>query len=170
MTLDQLASLGEFVGGIGVIVSLVFVGIQIRQNTNSIKGQSELDLNQRYAELHGRANVSDELPRIWDKAINNPNELSEEEIRRARWLIAEHFLIYEGAFHLYRRGGISEETWRVKMAFMKNILENRIYREWWEGRMTPMTEEFRRYVDNYDESDQGLWQPTPVVIENQNDT
>ena len=76
MTLDQLANFGEFIGGLGVIISLIFVGIQIRQNTNSIRAQSELDLSQRYADLHGRANLNSELPRIWDKAISDPENLT----------------------------------------------------------------------------------------------
>jgi hypothetical protein len=36
MTLDQLATLASIVGSLGVIASLVFVGMQIRQNTSAI--------------------------------------------------------------------------------------------------------------------------------------
>ena len=33
MTLDDLGNLGEFVAAIGVVVSLIYLGRQIRQNT-----------------------------------------------------------------------------------------------------------------------------------------
>jgi len=35
MSLETLSQLGEFVGGFGVILSLVYVAIQVRSNTNS---------------------------------------------------------------------------------------------------------------------------------------
>jgi hypothetical protein len=35
MNLETMSQLGEFVGGFGVILSLVYVAIQARSNTNS---------------------------------------------------------------------------------------------------------------------------------------
>ena len=40
MTLSDLANIGEFVGGIGVVVTLIFVGIQLRQNTRAVQRSS----------------------------------------------------------------------------------------------------------------------------------
>ena len=40
MTLDQLANIGEFVGGVGVLVTLTFVGVQLRQNTRAVQRSS----------------------------------------------------------------------------------------------------------------------------------
>ncbi len=35
MSLEDLGNLGEFLGSIGVIVSLIYLALQIRQNTRS---------------------------------------------------------------------------------------------------------------------------------------
>ena len=35
MTLEQLSFLAQIVGAVGVLASLIFVGLQIRQNTQS---------------------------------------------------------------------------------------------------------------------------------------
>ena len=37
MTLAQLANIGEFLGGIGVFVTLFFVAVQLRQNTRACR-------------------------------------------------------------------------------------------------------------------------------------
>ncbi len=37
MSLDDLGNLGDFLGGLAVIVSFVYLGLQIRQNTASIR-------------------------------------------------------------------------------------------------------------------------------------
>ncbi len=43
MTLQDLGSLGELVGGIAVVVSVVYLAIQIRHNT---RGQEKRDATQ----------------------------------------------------------------------------------------------------------------------------
>jgi len=37
MSLEQLSNLAQVVGSIGVIVSLIFVGLQIKQNTRALQ-------------------------------------------------------------------------------------------------------------------------------------
>ena len=44
MTLADLGNLGEFIGSIGVVISLVYVGLQIRQNTEATRDMSAQNL------------------------------------------------------------------------------------------------------------------------------
>jgi len=37
MDLTQLANLGEFIGGVAVLATLVYLAIQVRQNTRSLQ-------------------------------------------------------------------------------------------------------------------------------------
>ncbi len=37
MTLEDLGNLGEFLGAIGVIVTLVYLAVQVRQNTRMMR-------------------------------------------------------------------------------------------------------------------------------------
>ena len=39
MTLETMAQLGEFVGGFGVIFSFVYLAIQMRSNTNTLRAE-----------------------------------------------------------------------------------------------------------------------------------
>lgn len=48
MTLAELGALGEFLGAIGVIASLVYLSIQIRQNTRSMNDGRRAALAQTY--------------------------------------------------------------------------------------------------------------------------
>jgi hypothetical protein len=40
LTLAQLSDLGELLGGVAVFASLVYLAIQIRQNTRSVRGST----------------------------------------------------------------------------------------------------------------------------------
>lgn len=37
---ESLGNIGDFIGGIGVIITLIYLAYQIRQNTNSIRVSS----------------------------------------------------------------------------------------------------------------------------------
>jgi len=39
MTLSQLGDLGDFLGGIGVIVTLVYLAVQIRHDTQAVRAR-----------------------------------------------------------------------------------------------------------------------------------
>lgn len=47
--LDELGNLGDFIGGIAVLVTLVYLAIQIRQNTAQVKIGSEIARTDTYA-------------------------------------------------------------------------------------------------------------------------
>lgn len=148
MNLEQLANVGEFLGGVAVVVSLIYLAVQIRQNTNSVRAQAELGMNTRFADWHGRVNDHPDLSRIWDTATEDSENMSDEDIRRYRWLIAELFLIYEGWFQLYLRSGISDSSWNTKMDALKVLLDHPVISEWWESRMTPLSDEFRDHLNH----------------------
>lgn len=147
MDLEQLANIGEFLSGIAVLISLIYLGVQINQNTKSVRAQSELEMNQRFADWHGRANSNPELSRIWDAAAEDWESMNSEDIRRYRWFIAELFLIYEACFQLYQKKDISNDSWNSKMDALKVLLGHPLILEWWESRMTPMSNEFRDHLD-----------------------
>ena len=47
--LDELGNLGDFIGGVAVLVTLVYVAIQIRQNTAQLKIGGEIARTDTYA-------------------------------------------------------------------------------------------------------------------------
>ena len=51
MTLEELGNLGEAIGAVGVIFSLVYVAIQIRQQNKIAKAQFGNSLTQRLYDL-----------------------------------------------------------------------------------------------------------------------
>ena len=46
MTLDDLGNIGEFLGAIAVVASLLYLSMQIRQNTRSVKSATAQSASQ----------------------------------------------------------------------------------------------------------------------------
>ena len=71
MTLEQLANIGEFAGLLGVILTLLFLVVQIRANTRSVQ-HSIVDANYTmYLEVVADANRVPEVAQAVHKAFTN---------------------------------------------------------------------------------------------------
>lgn len=156
MTIQDLGSIGELVAAIATVATLGYLGLGIRQNTQSVRWSTELELSKLVIDFHARATGQPELLRIYDAAVD-PSSLRPEDVRRFRWFIAEWFVIFDGQYDFYRKGLISEESWKPKIAACLGLLENPIIADWWEKRQAPLSGEFREYIESIRDSPDRSW-------------
>lgn len=146
MTWEIVAAVSEFIGSIGVIITLVFLAIQIHQNTTSIKAQSELEMSFRISDWYSRVNNNPALGEIFDNAFKDPDSLNNGELAQFLWHISELYSIYEGCYYLYRKGDIEKNSWNSKMEAATHLLDNPLVAKWWELKSAPLSEEFRSHI------------------------
>ena len=111
MKIDQIR-LFEIIGILAVVVSLVFVTIELRNNTNAIYSQT----NQGLVELNSDLNIArmenSELADLWVRGGTDPETLTEVEQYRYRMMKGSVFNIWEQAFYSYTNGTLTDELWR----------------------------------------------------------
>lgn len=74
MTIQDLGSLGEFVASFGVIASLIYLAVQVRQNTHQIRQSVNSIEMEAYGDLIGR--ITD-----YNLAVMRDRSLSELMVR-----------------------------------------------------------------------------------------
>ena len=157
MNWEAAGAIGEILGAAGVIATLGYLAIQIRQNTESLRATSEHGLSQQSADWMSRMASQPELSRIYDAAADDPTSLTPEELSRFGWVVGELFMIYEGHYQLYRKGLITESSWKGKDKVMHGLLQNPVVAEWWAERLTPFSEEFYDHIEGRRGSYDGSW-------------
>ena len=151
---QMLGSYGEFVGAIAVVATLLYLSIQIRQNSNTIGGGTEMDLARELAAWHSRVTSQPDLIGLYEKGATNES-MTEAETLRYRWLIAELLYIYEGAFRQHKRGLISDESWNQYVVSTIGLLRPDVIRAWWEQRTSALSDEFFTYIETRRIEDDG---------------
>lgn len=127
MTIIELGALGELLGAIGVIITLAYLAVQIKQNTHSINENKRLALAQTYQmradALQGmlvQAAVSEKLGPLIFKltTFGYPTDLSsldritdEERGIFRQWQIAQQ-THWDNMFYQYQQGYLDEEYYR----------------------------------------------------------
>ena len=76
--METLGNLGDFVGGIAVVVTLIYLALQIRQNTQATKVASMVGVIEFTMQANSRVS-SAHLPNVLAK-LNRGDRLEEEEL------------------------------------------------------------------------------------------
>ena len=89
MTLEDLGNLSEIIGAIAVVVSLVYLAVQIRQNTAQIRESSQVSrllLQENFVsgqeELIRSFLENEEMFRVWRLGTTTTDELSGDDRER----------------------------------------------------------------------------------------
>ncbi len=129
MPLDQLANIAEISAAALVIVSLIYVGLQVRQNTVTIKSQAVGSANQQAkTELLWFGNK--EFAPLFQKSINAPETLTKDDIHQ---LNVWNLMVLNGRsndYQLYKMGTLTEERWKVNEPAVKYVLSGEWHRNW----------------------------------------
>ena len=87
MNLTQLANLGEFIGGIAVLVTLIYLAVQVRQSADAQRQANELakaDALQKSVAADSKIRqmlVDEGVNALWLKAVNDEDMTPTEEQR-----------------------------------------------------------------------------------------
>ncbi len=146
MTLADLAAIGSFLSGIAVVISFVFLTLQIRQsnrNQRSLIQQARTGRN-----LDTLLHLTDEyISETIAEADLNCAGLSPARIWAFYGLAGSVFWNYEDSFMQLRAGTLEKRSWDSDVATIRRLLQYPAYRIAWKMARGGMSGEYRDYVD-----------------------
>lgn len=142
-----LRAISEVTGAVAVIITLIYLAVQIRQGINSVQGATEVELSKQFADYHARIAESPELRSTWDKATAEEN-LTDDERATYIWLIAQLFFLLEGFFRQYKRNLLDEKSWQPLEVMLLGFLQKQLVAAWWAERAAPISPAFRDHIDS----------------------
>jgi len=162
INLDQLASIGELLGGVGVILSLLYLAFQLRDHSRGLRSESYGRSLDRLARMQERFAEDSDFSKIYNKGLANPESLSVEERIRFTWGCTEMFGDFEYMHYQHRQGDLPEEIWHRWRETIKFWLSFPGIRAWWHGKPSPFSIEFSSFVedcirDGYQPERPGAW-------------
>jgi hypothetical protein len=156
MNWEAIGAIGEILGALAVVVSILYLSIQIRSNTRATKASASFDATHSWAlsneQAHGMSaeDIAD-LNASYD--INaNPNVLSEVGRFRVEAFHRALFQKLEGQYFLYKFGYLEPDLWEKRSAWAHGVIQLPFYRNWWENELTQSvySDEFVNAVTSVD--------------------
>ncbi len=111
MTLQDLGAIGELIGSVGVVVSLIYLAIQLRHNTTGIR----LAAHQHVVIANSAVTMApaqnlEFASLLWKGVVSSKNLEEENQVAFGLWC-HQYFSMIQAWHQLYLAGAIDEEIW-----------------------------------------------------------
>ena len=132
MTLEQFAYLAEIIGVVVVVVSLIYLAQQVRQNNKQLESQSY----QAWVASNLQINMSISDPALsaiiaeWNADSANLSDKSYVAYAMSHLAIMQ---MAQAADYLYRSGSLDRDLWEGEMNRAAGILAMPGVRQWWDA-------------------------------------
>ena len=113
MTLSDLANLGEFIGGIAVIVTLIYLAVQLKQNSKMARANAVATLLARYESPNAILAGSAEASRVFRLGTYSDGELNEDESTQYHCICIQFLAVVYAAYKFQCDGILSQEQWQI---------------------------------------------------------
>ncbi len=148
LDITTLAAWGEFIGGIGVIASLVYLATQIRQNSKLLTASAATTTDSYNSTTATLLAQDPEVARIWWDGLADREALSEPDRRRFDSLNALLLNGFQQQFRLTRKGVLDPDVLADGEQGMRWVRQQPGFRQWWkQWAGNTYSGDFKNYMD-----------------------
>lgn len=145
--LKKVALLVEVLGGIAILISLVFVGIQLRENTKATRSATATatieTMNNWYVTMGTNAEASASFYRF----LADPESMTKEERLQHIYNFHGLFLAFQNSYYLSLEGTLDKRIPKSLNQVIYGVKDQPGFHLYWKSRKDIFFEEYRDYVD-----------------------
>jgi hypothetical protein len=141
----SLADLASLASSIAVLVSLLFLALQVRQSNRNQRSLMQQGRTSRNVDLLFRL-ADPKVSDLWVR-ISTGESLEDAEYYMLYGYMASVFWSYEDSFFQFRSGMLDASSWASDLATLKRLLSNPAYRAVWTAVRSAIGEEYRSFLD-----------------------
>lgn len=142
---EAIGALAEGLGAIAVIATVIYVALQIRNNSEAVLGSTEHALISQEMSL---AALIAEHANIYRRGKRNIDELDADEVVVFEQLVIASMALLYSAFAQYKRGLIPESTWHAYLSDWPNYINQPGFQAQWKQLKNSYPPEFIDSLDN----------------------
>jgi len=147
MTLSQLADLGELLGGIAVVASLVYLALQIRQNTRTVRASTLHQNTDLWTSTFLRL-AEPGTAQAYVAGMAASPDIRPLHYTQFFFICRAMFLGFENQYYQMRQGVLDPETYAAyQRSISTQFLAFRGFRAWWQQSRSVFSPSFVAHID-----------------------
>ena len=152
MNWDAIGAVGEIVGAVAVVLSLVYLAIQIKNQNFEAKAATIQQVLQNNSTTISQLQ-DPELAKIWLVGTENLDALSDVDRLRFVIYVTTIMRFYENAYFQWRSGRLDDESWHALMGVVRDVKSTNMYSTFLEIRRHHFRPEFLSYLEDLEVGD-----------------
>ncbi len=145
--LQALGNIGEFVGALGVVVSLVYLARQMTHNTQSVRAASFNSMVENSIRLLEHAFRDSEFAAFLAHAEADPAALTPEELVRWDAYMTAVYRHFGNLQYAHRVGTLDSQMYDAYRATLKDHLRTESWAEWFKNNRHVFSDSLGKQVD-----------------------
>jgi hypothetical protein len=133
MNWEAVGAVAEAVGALGVIVSLLYLAVQIRQSNRGLRATAYKDLLLSIVSTREFISSSSELPDVWHAGLRSFDSLSEADRYRFATIMARAITNLEIALHFHELGVLEYSMLEPRERTILGLLRSPGGTAWWKN-------------------------------------
>ena len=147
MSISDLGSLGEFISSIAVLVTLIYVALQIRQNTYATRAVSHHAITDALNQLNLTIANNEKTAQLWLTGMNDRSSLSGVQLEQFEALLRTYMHVCDTMYYQAQVGAGDDGLWRAEERYLGAILTSRGGGEWLRENSPSISTGFRNAID-----------------------
>ncbi|HKJ15951.1 MAG TPA: hypothetical protein VJ984_01205 [Xanthomonadales bacterium] len=147
LKLPELANLAEIIGAFAVVVSLIYVGIQVNDSTAAVRAASANDANVALQSWYLEVGSDQQTSELFYKALTSEEALSNAEEFQFLMMLHGAFLAFQNSYLLAEEGTIDSELREAITAAILGVKSLPGMARYWRQRRSYLHSGFADYVD-----------------------
>lgn len=145
MNWEAIGAVGELIGAVAVVATLIYLAVQIRQNTKSVQSTN---FSTWMDAIHGINHVHIEIADFLDDALYARRELTPDEYWKFHIHQAQFYYAIEAAYLFHMNGTVDDKFFESRMRSGKYSLSLPGSKSWWvEWAERLYDERFIEYIE-----------------------
>ncbi len=147
MNLEELAYISQIIGVVAVFASLIFVGLQIRQNTKALKATSHHAVTDSFNVMNALIVSDQKVARLWRLGMAGSETLDEDERVSFAMLALAYMRVFETLYYQYSAGTLEKKLFDAELNTLKWSVTNPGFKAWWSDNPISLSAEFRAFME-----------------------
>jgi hypothetical protein len=148
MNPEMLQVIGAYGGVLAVVVSILGLASQVRQNTQALRSQNYGKALDRLAAVQSRLGADSESAGVFNRGVNDAGSLTPDERSQFTWILYEIFGAFEFMHDESQRGTLPPQVWDRWAATLAWWISLPGVQAWWDNKPTPFNQHFSAHVDH----------------------
>lgn len=147
MNWEAIGAVGEVLGALGVIATLGYLAVQIRQNTRSIRDSAFQGISGSVGELTKLLGTNPQSSAVLRRGLLSPDELTEDEWFQFSMLTHSIINDFQNYHWMHERSFIDDSLWEATANNLRVQMKLPGYQAWWKRNPIALTPGFTEYVE-----------------------
>jgi hypothetical protein len=145
--LSEMASIAEIIGAFAVVISLIYVGVQVNDSAGAVRSASANDANVAVQNWYLQIGSDQQTSELFYDALTSEEALSNQEEFQFLMMMHGVFLAFQNGFILAEEGTIDIELRDGLTAVILGVKDLPGMRRYWQQRRNYLHPDFSNYVD-----------------------